>query len=157
MPFPGSVPVQVNDNGAVSATFMVQAQAEDPSFFIFGGGPYVAAVHASGGYIGSTTLYPGLSTPAQPGETIMIYANGFGPTSVPVVNGSASQSGTLSPLPVITIGGVAATVNFAGLVAVGEFQFNVVVPSTLANGDQPISATYNDLTTQAGTLITIHN
>ncbi len=35
----GSVPVQVSDNGVISASFTVQAQAESPSFFIFGGGP----------------------------------------------------------------------------------------------------------------------
>jgi uncharacterized protein (TIGR03437 family) len=44
---------------------------------------------------------------------------------------------------VITIGGVNATVTFAGLVAPGEYQFNAVVPATLANADQPIVATYN--------------
>jgi uncharacterized protein (TIGR03437 family) len=151
----GSVPVQVSDNGVIGANFMVQAQAESPSFFVFGGGPYIAATHANGSYIGSTSLYPGLTTPAQPGETIMLYANGFGPTSTPVVSGSVTQSGTLSPMPVITIGGVAATVTFAGLVSPGEFQFNVVVPPSLANGDQPTMAMYNGLTTQAGTLITV--
>ena len=151
----GSVPVQVSDNGVISANFMVQAQAESPSFFIFGGGPYIAATHVNGSYLGPTSLYPGLTTPAQPGETIVIYANGFGPTSTPVVSGSETQSGTLSPMPVITIGGVAATVTFAGLVAPGEFQFNVVVPPSLANGDQPAMAMYNGLTTQAGTLIMV--
>jgi uncharacterized protein (TIGR03437 family) len=152
----GSVPVQVSDNGVISANFMVQAQAESPSFFVFGGGPYIAATHANGSLIGPTTLYPGASTPAQPGETILVYANGFGPTSTPVVSGSETQSGTLSPLPVITIGGVQASVQFAGLnVTPGEFQFNVVVPSPLSAGDQPISATYNGLTTQAGTLLTV--
>ena len=151
----GSVPVQVSDNGVISANFMVQAQAESPSFFVFGGGPYIAATHANGSYIGPTSLYPGLTTPAQPGETIVMYANGFGSTSTPVVSGSETQSGTLSPMPVITIGGVAATVTFAGLVAPGEFQFNVVVPPSLANGDQPTMAMYNGLTTQAGTLITV--
>jgi uncharacterized protein (TIGR03437 family) len=151
----GSVPVQVSDNGVVSAKFMVQAQAESPSFFVFGGGPYIAATHANGSYIGSASLYPGLTTPAQPGETIVLYANGFGPTSTPAVSGSVTQSGTLSPMPVITIGGVAATVTFAGLVSPGEFQFNVVVPPSLANGDQPTMAMYNGLTTQAGTLITV--
>ena len=151
----GSVPVQVSDNGVISANFMVQAQAESPSFFVFGGGPYIAATHANGSYIGSTSLYPGLTTPAQPGETIMLYANGFGSTSTPVVSGSVTQSGTLSPRPVITIGGVAATVTFAGLVSPGEFQFNVVVPTSVANGDQPTMAMYNGLTTQAGTLITV--
>ena len=58
-------------------------------------------------------------------------------------------------LPVIKIGGLPATVQFAGLVAVGEFQFNVVVPAALANGDQPITATYNGLSTQSGTLLTV--
>jgi len=151
----GSVPVQVSENGVIGANFMVQAQAESPSFFVFGGGPYIAATHANGSYLGPTSLYPGLTTPAQPGETIVMYANGFGSTSTPVVSGSETQSGTLSPMPVITIGGVAATVTFAGLVAPGEFQFNVVVPPSLANGDQPVTATDNGLTTQAGTLITV--
>jgi uncharacterized protein (TIGR03437 family) len=151
----GSVPVQVSDNGVVSATFIVQAQAESPSFFIFGGGPYIAAIHVNGSYIGPASLYPGLTTPAQPGETIVLYANGFGPTSTPVVSGSESQSGTLSPMPVITIGGVTATVTFAGLVAPGEFQFNVVVPPSLTSGDQPVMVMYNGLTTQTGTVITV--
>ena len=60
-------------------------------------------------------------------------------------------------MPVVTIGGAQATVVFAGLVAPGEYQFNVTVPASLANGDQPIMATYGGLTTQAGTLLTVHN
>ena len=40
---------------------------------------------------------------------MVIYANGFGSTNVPVQSGSITQSGTLSPLPVIKIGGVTAT------------------------------------------------
>jgi len=31
-----------------------------------------------------------------------------------------------------------------------------VVPSSLANGDQPVTASYNGLTTQTGTLVTVH-
>ncbi len=151
-----SVQIQVTNNGAMSATFTAQAQAESPSFFVFNGGPYITAVHLNGNLIGPTTLYPGYSTPAQPGEAVVIYANGFGPTSTPVVSGSSSQPGSLSPLPVINIGGIGATVTFAGLVAPGEFQFNVDVPSLLANGDPPVTAMYNGLTTQAGTLLTAH-
>lgn len=100
-------------------------------------------------------LHPG-STLATPGETILLFANGFGPVNPPVIKESVSQSGTLSPLPAVTIGGINATVSFAGLVAPGEFQFNVTVPSGLANGDQPIVAVYAGQTTQAGTTITIH-
>ena len=43
------------------------------------------------------------------------------------------------------------------LTAFGEFQFNVVIPSGTPDGDQLITATYNGLTTQTGTLITVHH
>ena len=76
---------------------------------------------------------------------------------MPVQSGSVAQSGMLTPAPVVTIGGVAATVQFAGLVAPGEFQFNVIVPAGSGNGDQAITATYNGASTQAGTLLTVHN
>jgi uncharacterized protein (TIGR03437 family) len=64
--------------------------------------------------------------------------------------------GNLPTLPVVTIGGVQATVVFAGLSgAPGEFQFNVVIPASLSAGDAAISASYDGATTQSGTLITI--
>ncbi len=152
---PASVQVVLTNGGVSSAAFSIAAQTESPSFFIFNGGPYVTATHANGSLIGPTTLYPGLSTPAAPGETIVLYANGFGATSVAITAGAETQSGTLSPLPVIMIGGMAATVNFAGLVAPGEFQFNVVVPSALTGGDQQITASYGGSSTQSGTLLTL--
>jgi len=146
-------------NGALSTTFTAQAQAQvlSPSFFVFNGGPYVAATHANGALLGPASLYPGSTTPAKPNETVVLYANGFGPTSTPVVSGSILQSGTLSPLPVVKIGGMGATVQFAGLVAPGEFQFNIVVPGSLADGDQPVTASYGGSITQAGALITIQH
>jgi uncharacterized protein (TIGR03437 family) len=151
------VQVVVTNNGAATGAFTAQAQPLSPSFFVFNGGPYAAATHVNGTFLGPASLYAGVTTPAQPGETVVLYGNGFGPTSTPVVSGSTAQTGSLSPLPVIKIGGIAATVQFAGLVAAGQYQFNVVVPSNLANGDQSITATYGGQTTQAGTLITVQN
>jgi uncharacterized protein (TIGR03437 family) len=153
----GTVQVQVTNNGAPSAAFSVQAQPISPSLFVFSGGPYAAATHLNGTLIGPATLYPGLTTPAHPNEIVVLYANGFGATMSPVTTGSVAQSGTLSPLPVVKIGGASATVQFAGLVAPGEFQFNVVVPVSTSDGDQPIVATYNGLSTQSGTLITVQH
>jgi uncharacterized protein (TIGR03437 family) len=153
----GSVQVQVTNNGAPTAGVSAPAASIAPSFFLFGNGPYVAATHANGAYLGPSTLYPGATTPAKPGETVILYGNGFGPTSTAVVSGSISQSGTLPANPVFRIGGVTAAVQFAGLVAPGEYQFNVVVPATLADGDQTITATYQGQTTQASALITIQN
>jgi uncharacterized protein (TIGR03437 family) len=88
---------------------------------------------------------------------VAIYANGFGTTTVPVSSGSIFQSGALSPLPVVEIGGLKASVQYASLVAPGEFQFNVVIPAALGNGDQTIVATYGGVSTQSGVLITIQN
>jgi len=153
----GSIPVRLSYGGQTSAAFTAKAQVLAPAFFVFGGGPYVAAIHANGTYIGPATLYPGSTTPAKPGETIAIYADGFGATNSPVRSGSVMQSGVLTPAPEVTIGGVAALVQFAGLVGPGEFQFNVVVPTGLGNGDQAITATYSGASTQAGTLLTVHN
>ncbi|HTX33790.1 MAG TPA: hypothetical protein VME43_02180 [Bryobacteraceae bacterium] len=152
---PGLTQVQVTNNGAETAPASVVAQAISPTFFIFGAGPYVTAVHLNSALIGPTTLYPGLSTPANPGETIVLFANGFGPTTTAVAAGSEQQSGALPTLPVVTIGGVAATVQFAGLISPGLYQFNVVVPSTLPAGDASLVATYNGQSTQAGVLLTI--
>ncbi len=155
----GPVQVVVTNNGTAGTAFTAQAQPLSPSFFVFGGGPYVAALHSADySLLGPASLsVPGYTfAPAKPGETVLLYANGFGTTTAPVVRGSIVQGGTLSTLPVITIGGVTATVQYAGLASPGEFQFNVVVPSALANGDQPVTAMYNGLTTQAGTLLTVH-
>jgi uncharacterized protein (TIGR03437 family) len=153
----GTVQVQVSNNGATAASYTVQAQPVSPSFFVFNGGPFVAATHVDGSYLGPTTLFPKLTTPAKPGETVVLYGNGFGPTSVPVVNGSSVQSGTLAPLPQIQIGGIAATVTFAGLVSPGEFQFNVVVPPGTPDGNNTLTATYNGVTTQTNVFLAVQH
>ena len=150
----GSVPVEVTENGVVSASFMVQAQAESPSFFVFGGGPYIAATHATE----VTSVHQSVSRFYHPRPARRDDSDVRQRLRTHVDTGGErveTQSGTLSPMPVITIGGVTATVTFAGLITPGEFQFNVVVPPSLANGDQPTMAMYNGLTTQGGTLITV--
>jgi uncharacterized protein (TIGR03437 family) len=155
----GPVQVTVTSGSTTSAAATVQAQALSPSFFIFGAGPYVAAVHANGDLVGPASMsVPGYTfSPAKPGETIQIYANGFGTTSTPIVSGSLSQGGVLNPAPAIKIGGMNATVRFAGLVAAGEFQFNVVVPASLVDGDQPITATVNGVNTQSGAMLSVQH
>jgi uncharacterized protein (TIGR03437 family) len=65
------------------------------------------------------------------------------------------QSGTLSSQPVIKIGGIAVVVTFAGLVSPGEYQFNIVVPPSIGDGDQPVTAGYNGVNTPSGTLLSV--
>ena len=152
---PSTVAVQVTTNAGTSPTFTAPAQPLSPSFFVFNGGPYIAATHVGGMLLGPAGLFPGATTPAVPGETIVLYANGFGPTSTAVVPGSGTQSGTLSPLPTVTIGGLNATVQFAGLVAPGQFQFNVVVPKNAPSGDNAVVTTYNGVEASPSALITV--
>lgn len=153
----GPVQVLVNNSGSASATFTAQAQPLSPSFFVFTGGIYAIAAHPDGTLVGPPALYPGSTTPARQGETIMIYANGFGPTSAPVISGSVTQGGFLSPAPVVTIGGKSAVVAFAGLISPGLFQFNVVVPPDVPDGDLALVATYGGSSTQPGTSIAVQH
>jgi len=132
---PSKVAVQVTNNGSAGTPFTAQTQALSPSFFVVNGGPYVIAQHSADySLVGPASFSaPGYPiTPAKPAETVVLYANGFGPVNPAVVSGSETQSGTLAPLPVVTIGGITAQVTFAGLVAPGEFQFNVVIPPNAA-------------------------
>lgn len=153
---PGPVQVQVTSDGVLSAPFAVQVGQYAPAFFTLGGTAYVTGIHQDGSLLGPSTLYPGVSTPARPGEVVTLYLNGFGPTSVPVVSGSSTQSGTLPTMPEVRIGSSVATVSFAGLVSPGLYQFNVLVPESTADGEQSISATYRGQTTQSGLLLAVH-
>lgn len=153
----GPVQVQLTNNSVASTPVSATLQTVAPGFFQFGAGPYVAAVHLDGTFVGPTTLYPGLSSPAKANETIVLFANGFGQTSPAIVNGAVAQSGSLPAMPVIKMGSYTATVQFAGVVAPGEYQFNVTVPSGLPVGDVVLSATYGGATTQSGVLITVQN
>ena len=155
LPTGGVVTVQVNNNGAKSSPGQVAAQPLSPTLFIFGAGPYIAAVHQDGSLIGPASLYPGSTTPARPGETILLFANGFGPTSAPITAGSEQQSGSLPALPSVTVGGLSAQVQFAGLISPGLYQLNVVVPTGAALGDNSIVLTYEGYATQSGTVLTV--
>ena len=154
-PITGPVQVVVTGNGAASLPFTAQAQALSPSFFQFSGGPYVAAEHGDYSLLGPTSLYPGSSTPAMPGETVLLLGTGFGQTSTPVVSGSESQSGTLSPLPAVIIGGITAEVTYAGLISPGLFQINATVPTGAPSGDNTVIATQNGVETAPVVLINV--
>jgi uncharacterized protein (TIGR03437 family) len=154
---PGLVQVVVTNGGAASAAFSVPAEQYSPSLFTYSGGPYVVAAHADGSRIGPASLFPGLTTPAKPNETIVVFANGFGATVPPVISGSMVQSGSLPTLPAIKIGGVEATVQFAGVVSPGLYQFNVIVPVSVPDGDNTLTAMYSGLTTLPGVLLTVQH
>ena len=154
---PANVSVQVTNNAGTSGPFSVKAQALSPSLFVLGGGPYVAAEHSDYSYLGPASFsVPGYAlSPAKPGETVLLFANGFGPTNQAIASGSQSQGGMLTTLPVVTIGGIKAQVTYAGLIFPGEFQFNVVIPNNAPNGDNPVVVTYGGAEASPAAMITV--
>ena len=163
----GLVQVVVN-NIYGSDKNVAQLQQYAPAFYTFGQATvsssapvYVAAVHSSDGtYVVPASYYAGYTTRgAKPNEILEIYGNGFGPTNPAVPVGqivSTIYPTDLSQLR-LTIGGVPATVQFAGIVPPGdEYQLNVVVPQ-LPDGDQPIVAIVGGVSSQTGLFLPIKN
>jgi uncharacterized protein (TIGR03437 family) len=127
---PGAALIQTTNNGLTSAAVTVKVDPLAPAFFTLGtnatsGNVYIAAQHADGTLIGPPSTIK-TATPAQPGETIVIYATGFGPP--------AASGEVLAVTPTITMDGIDAEVLFAGLVGPGLYQFNVVVPPAATLG-----------------------
>jgi uncharacterized protein (TIGR03437 family) len=151
----GAVQVEVTTAGQASNTFTAQKQQFSPAFFTFDNGKYVAAEHANYTLLGAPTAVAG-ATPAQPGETILMYGTGFGPTTPSTPTGQlVTTAEPLANSVTITIGGVRANVEFAGLVESGLYQFNVTVPSTLPSGDAPVVAAIGGVQSQSLVSITI--
>jgi len=159
----GPVQVQLSTQFGSTTPMSINEQTYSLAFLLIDQPQtHVAAVHNAGSLNGTVIAppgeFPGLTTvPAQPGENVSIFATGFGPPATPI-NNQLTGAGALPTNPSITIGGIPATVTFAGLVAPGEYQFNVVIPTNAPNGDLPIIATYQGNTTQAqGAVITVQN
>jgi uncharacterized protein (TIGR03437 family) len=159
----GPVQVVVTTSAGSSSSTVALAQYA-PSFSLFNG-KYPAAVVATPGapgnsgngydYIGPAGAFSFPSRPVKAGETILLYGVGFGPTTQPVPAGSVfSGASPCVALPTVTIGGVSATVSFAGIVEAGLYQFNVVVPNA-GSGDKALSASVGGVTTPANVLITL--
>ena len=151
----GPVPVQVTAAGATSNVVSVQKSLFAPAFLTFDG-THVAALHADYSLVGAPNLLPGVvTTPAQPGETILLYGVGFGPADPPQPSGQLVTAATpLANDVQVTIGGQTASVAFAGLTGSGLYQFNVTVPN-LANGDAAVVASIGGVATQTGVAVTV--
>lgn len=154
-----------NGTGNTSAPFLVPAQVVTPSFLLFDTAGHVIATHSDNSLLGPSSLYPGSSTPAMPGEPIVIYGVGFGLPTGNVTAGSATQSGTLPHIPECWIGTTQTPVTAAVLVSPGLYAFGMNVPQNAPSGDNLIACLYNansnsspgsaGVTMQAGNLIAV--
>jgi len=152
----GPVPAQVTYAGQTSNVLNGTEAAFTPAMFMFSpqGQKYVAAVRSDGQYIGPTSLYPGLTVPAQAGDTLLLFGTGFGPTT-PSTNFGQTFSGAPLTANIVTatIGGVPATV-LCALVGPGEYQCNIVVPG-VPTGDNLLVLRVGGVTTQANAYLAV--
>lgn len=156
----GSMPLVVQTANGTSAPFTVNAQPYSPAFFPLPNNQPVAT-HTDYTLAVKNGTYPSTTVPAKPGEAIILWGTGFGPTNPAYPVGSPVP---LSPTYYVTvpatatIGGVTAAVYATALAGgfAGEYQLVVTVPPSLANGDYPVVASINGASSPVTTL-TVHN
>jgi uncharacterized protein (TIGR03437 family) len=158
---PGPVAVTVTTAGGTSATFSTTASAYGPAFFVWPGNQAVATrtdysyAVKPGTFAGATTVA------AKPGDVIILWATGFGPTNPVAPAGVATPgSGTYptASAPTINVNNTAAIVYGTALApaSAGLYQIAIQVPSNLADGDWPLQAMIGGITSPAGTILSVH-
>jgi uncharacterized protein (TIGR03437 family) len=128
-----------NANG-VSDPVSVNFRRTMPGFFQFPD-ENIAAVRSDGAYIGPENLLEGAATvAAQPGDVIVLYGTGFGPTTPAAEPGKVVRDALPTASTVrVRIHNEQAVVSFSGLVSAGLYQINATVPD-LPDGDYPVTA-----------------
>jgi uncharacterized protein (TIGR03437 family) len=159
----GLMYVQVKAPAGTADSVLALQQTAAPAFFQFRApaATYVAGTHADGSYLaGAALVQQGIAgSPAKPGETIVVYGTGFGATQPPI----SATALVPSALPLanpqdlrIRVGGVGATIVFAGLISPGLYQFNFVVPE-VPDGDRTVVAELRGLLTRADLMVTVQH
>jgi uncharacterized protein (TIGR03437 family) len=150
----GSVSIQVQ-RGSQSTTVQTATVASASP------GVFTVNANGSGGGIFLHANYTAVnsSSPAQPGETILIYCTGLGATSPAVTSGNGAPTSPTSNtvvMPTVTIGGVSSFVSFAGLAPgyVGLYQINAQVPAGVSAGTPQVIVQMNGVQSNATTINT---
>ena len=114
-----------------------------PGSFVINGKQYVAGILPDGSFALPANAIPGVaSRPASPGETVIFYGIGFGPTLPNYSAGTIVQGqNELATKIQFLFNTTSVTPAYWGLAPnyTGLYQFNVVVPSVAANNALPLS------------------
>ena len=154
----GPVAVEAAINGITSPPATAQLQPASPAFFLWNG-KYVVATRPDFSRIGPPELIEGVTTtPAKPGDTIILWGTGFGPTNPAVPPGvipPASPVANATSTITVTIGNTPATVIGAAIAPgnAGLYQVAIQVPGTIADGDYPVAAQVSGMQSPTGLLV----
>ena len=142
----GTFPVIVKNSLGSSAAFMTNSSAFGPAFFPWPGG-YVVATRPDYSYAVKNGTFAGVTTIAsKPGDVIILWGLGFGPTNPAAPVGAEAPGDTVlnTANPVtVSVGNTQAHVYGAALAPgfAGTFQVAIEIPTGLADGDYPVVAT----------------
>jgi uncharacterized protein (TIGR03437 family) len=153
----GTVKVVVNNNGAISAPGTAQLQTYAPAFFINPGTPFAfASLLPSYAPVADPSMVSG-ATAAHPGDVLVLWATGFGPTTPQAPAGTIVSGVPVAPTPTVTVGGMSVPVLNSILCAgsAGLYQITIQLPANVPAGAIPIQASVGGAQTQSGAAIFI--
>jgi uncharacterized protein (TIGR03437 family) len=156
----GPVSVVVTNLGGVSDPVTTTASTYAPAFFTWPG-QQVVATRQGFSIAAQTDTFAGVTTvPAKPGDVLILWANGFGPTTPAAPAGTAVPTDTTyatATAPSVTINSSPAIVFGAALSpnSAGLYQIAIQVPNTLADGDYPIQVIIGGVQSPAGTILSV--
>jgi uncharacterized protein (TIGR03437 family) len=145
----GSVNVVVTNNGNASTPVTAQLQSVAPAFFMSPSYNVLASVIP--GYTPVTA-----ATPAMPGNLVVLWATGFGPTNPPTPAGAiVSGAPSTATIPVVTVGGTQVPVVSSVLTTgtVGLYQITIQLPPNVPTGTPAVQASIGGAQTQSGTTL----
>jgi len=145
-PATGPVNVVVTNNGYSSAPATAQLQSVAPAFFI--SPTYDVNASVIPGYIPVTS-----AAPAMPGDLVVLWCTGFGPTIPPdpigaIVTGAPATTMT----PVVTVGDMTVPVISSVMTpgTVGLYQITIRLPDNVPTGTPAIQASIDGKQTSSG-------
>ncbi|MCC6860884.1 MAG: IPT/TIG domain-containing protein [Bryobacterales bacterium] len=154
----GPVPVEVTVNGVKSDAVMGNLQRFSPGFFPWPGNQAVAT-DANFNWRAKADTFPGVTTtPAKPGEVIILWGTGFGPTNPAIPAGQVvDQATTLAEAPVIRVGGQTAEFLGGALTqgSAGLYQIVIRIPESAPDGDLPVVAEVGGVRSPENIVITV--
>jgi uncharacterized protein (TIGR03437 family) len=130
-----------------------------PAFFLWPGNQ-VVSTRQDGTWAVKNGTFSGTTTvPAKPGEVIVLWGTGFGPTNPAAPVGVPTPAGayyTATPVTA-TIGGIPADVYATALSPgyAGLYQVAITVPASAPNGDLPVVASIGGAQSPTGVTITV--
>ena len=157
---PGPMQVTVANSGGTSTALTVTSSQYGPAFFAWPGNQAVAT-RQDFSYAAKAGTFAGLNTvAAKPGDVIILWGTGFGPTTPPAPAGAqvpSDQTYSTSLLPAVTIDNLPATVYGAALAPgfAGLYQVAIQVPNSLADGDWPIVASIGGAASPGGMVLSV--